>query len=65
MKPAIQQPCTEIAIQIGQTIAAIETVGRTEWELKNNCLKTLQNHLGNLQNQYASNCSGGKQTPKP
>jgi len=60
----LPQPCAEVSIQIGQAISAIEAVGRTNWSLKENCLITLNNHLGNLQNQYAKNCSGSDQPPK-
>lgn len=60
-----QQPCVEVAIQIGQAMSAIEAVSRSNWESKGKCLDTLQGHLGNLQNQYEKNCSGGNQSSKP
>jgi hypothetical protein len=61
----VPQPCIAISVGIGQTISAIEAVARTEWSLRDSCLEVLQQHLSNLQNEYSSNCSGGKSKSKP
>ena len=55
-KSAPIPPCAEISIQIGQTMSAIESVQRSEWSLKESCVKTLSGHLGDLQNQFSKNC---------
>jgi hypothetical protein len=42
----VLQPCPEVAIQIDPAIAAIEAVGRSDWDLKESCLNTLVQPFG-------------------
>jgi hypothetical protein len=52
-------------MQIGQTISAIEAVGRFPWEHQQSCLNTLSHQLGQLQSVYEKTClSSGPTKPK-
>ena len=62
----VHQPCAEVAIQIGQTISAMEAVGRFPWEHQQSCLNTLSQQLGQLQSVYEKTClDSGPTKPKP
>jgi hypothetical protein len=55
----ILKPCVENAIQIGNVIMAIEAVSRQpQGPLQASVLRTLEEELAGLQNEYSSSCMG-------
>ncbi len=57
----INQPCTQLSIQIGQAITALEAVSRMPpGEMQSSMTANLEKYLGTLQSEYETTCLGKK-----
>ena len=53
----VLQPCTQIALEIGQAMSAIQSFERMpNWPGKASALLALEQHLGQLEGEYERDC---------